>query len=63
MKHELFFKSGKTKFVKKKKKEKRGGEKILRRVLPSILLSSDFCSIQRIYVRHSVISYKLEIHK
>ena len=50
MKDKLFFKSGKTKFVKKKKREsgKRGGDNILRKDLPSIFLGSDFDSIQQI---------------
>ena len=51
---QIIFKSGKAKFVKRKKKErkkKRGGDNILRKDLPSIFLGSDFGSIQQIYIK------------
>lgn len=51
MKDKLFFKSGKTNFVKKKESGKRGGDNILRKDLPSIFLGSDFDSIQQIYIK------------
>ena len=47
---QIIFKSGKAKFLKKKKK-KRGGDNILRKDLPSIFLGSDFGSIQQIYIK------------
>ena len=52
---QIIFKSGKAKFVKRKKKKrgkkKRGGDNILRKDLPSIFLGSDFGSIQQIYIK------------